>query len=61
MAVVKFTLNGKTRTVDVPPAMPLLWVLRDTLGMTGTRFGCGLPRGEQCGAQHRQPCAIELR
>ena len=38
---VKFTLNGKAATVDVPAAMPLLWVLRDTLGMTGTKFGCG--------------------
>jgi isoquinoline 1-oxidoreductase alpha subunit len=37
MAVVKFTLNGKAQTVEVPPAMPLLWVLRDTLGMTGTK------------------------
>ena len=44
---VKFTLNGKTQTVDVAPAMPLLWVLRDTLGMTGTKFGCGM---SLCGA-----------
>ena len=44
-----FTLsvNGQSRTVDVPADMPLLWVLRDTLGLTGTRFGCGI---EQCGA-----------
>src|SRR4026208_1531823 len=42
MPAVKFSLNGKPQTVDVPPAMPLLWVLRDTLGMTGTKFGCGL-------------------
>ena len=42
MAAVRFTLNGKAQTVDVPPAMPLLWVLRDTLGMTGTKFGCGM-------------------
>jgi isoquinoline 1-oxidoreductase subunit alpha len=47
MAVVKFHLNGKTQTVDAPPAMPLLWVLRDTLGMTGTKFGCGM---SLCGA-----------
>ncbi|HUA18233.1 MAG TPA: (2Fe-2S)-binding protein [Bryobacteraceae bacterium] len=38
----KFTLNGKPQTVDVPAHMPLLWVLRDTLGMTGTKFGCGM-------------------
>ncbi|GAC1619409.1 MAG: (2Fe-2S)-binding protein [Candidatus Acidiferrum sp.] len=38
---VAFTLNGKPQTVDVSPDMPLLWVLRDTLNMTGTKFGCG--------------------
>jgi isoquinoline 1-oxidoreductase subunit alpha len=47
MAAVRFTLNGKPQTVDVVPAMPLLWVLRDTLGMTGTKFGCGMAL---CGA-----------
>jgi len=47
MAAVRFTLNGKPQTVDVVPAMPLLWVLRDTLGMTGTKFGCGM---SLCGA-----------
>ncbi|HEY2015679.1 MAG TPA: (2Fe-2S)-binding protein [Bryobacteraceae bacterium] len=47
MPAVKFTLNGKAQTVDAPPAMPLLWVLRDTLGMTGTKFGCGMAL---CGA-----------
>jgi aerobic-type carbon monoxide dehydrogenase small subunit (CoxS/CutS family) len=52
MAAVKFTLNGKAQTVDVPPTMPLLWVLRDTLGMTGTKFGCGM---SLCGA-----CTIHL-
>jgi aerobic-type carbon monoxide dehydrogenase small subunit (CoxS/CutS family) len=36
-----FTLNGKGTTVDVHSGMPLLWVLRDTLGLTGTKFGCG--------------------
>jgi isoquinoline 1-oxidoreductase subunit alpha len=47
MAAVRFTLNGKPQTVDTPPAMPLLWVLRDTLGLTGTKFGCGMAL---CGA-----------
>jgi isoquinoline 1-oxidoreductase subunit alpha len=42
-----FTLNGKSQTVDVSPDMPLLWVLRDTLNMTGTKFGCG---AALCGA-----------
>ncbi|THD81725.1 MAG: (2Fe-2S)-binding protein [Phenylobacterium sp.] len=40
-------INGELRTVDVPPDMPLLWVLRDVLRMTGTKFGCGIA---QCGA-----------
>ena len=47
MPAVKFTLNGKPQTVDAASAMPLLWVLRDTLGMTGTKFGCGM---SLCGA-----------
>jgi isoquinoline 1-oxidoreductase alpha subunit len=41
MATVRFTLNGNSESVDVVPEMPLLWVLRDTLGRTGTKFGCG--------------------
>ena len=44
---ISFTLNGKPQTVDVSPDMPLLWVLRDTLNMTGTTFGCGMAL---CGA-----------
>jgi isoquinoline 1-oxidoreductase alpha subunit len=44
---ISFTLNGKPQTVDVSPDMPLLWVLRDTLDMTGTKFGCGMAL---CGA-----------
>jgi aerobic-type carbon monoxide dehydrogenase small subunit (CoxS/CutS family) len=47
MAITSFTLNGQPRTVDVAPEMPLLWVLRDTLGLTGTKFGCGMAL---CGA-----------
>jgi aerobic-type carbon monoxide dehydrogenase small subunit (CoxS/CutS family) len=47
-----FTLNGVRRTVDVPEEMPLLWVLRDVLGMNGTKFGCGMA---QCGA-----CTVHL-
>src|SRR5437016_4074349 len=41
------TINGEQKSFDVPPDMPLLWVLRDVLGMTGTKFGCGIA---QCGA-----------
>jgi isoquinoline 1-oxidoreductase alpha subunit len=44
---ISFTLNGKPQSVEVSPSMPLLWVLRDTLGLTGTKFGCGIA---QCGA-----------
>jgi isoquinoline 1-oxidoreductase alpha subunit len=44
---ISFTLNGKPETVDVSPDMPLLWVLRDVLNMTGTKFGCGMAL---CGA-----------
>ena len=47
MASIRFTLNGKPQSVDAVPAMPLLWVLRDTLGLTGTKFGCGMAL---CGA-----------
>src|SRR5665213_117974 len=41
MASIKFNLNGKSQVVEASPDMPLLWVLRDVLGMTGTKFGCG--------------------
>lgn len=44
---IAFTLNGKSESVEVDPQMPLLWVLRDTLSMTGTKFGCGMAL---CGA-----------
>ena len=45
--MLKLNVNGKSQQVDVEPEMPLLWVLRDQLGMTGTKFGCGIA---QCGA-----------
>jgi len=41
------TINGKADEVDVEPDTPLLWVLRDTIGLTGTRYGCGIA---QCGS-----------
>jgi isoquinoline 1-oxidoreductase alpha subunit len=44
---VTLKVNGKTQTLDVEPDMPLLWALRDELGLTGTKFGCGIA---QCGA-----------
>jgi isoquinoline 1-oxidoreductase alpha subunit len=45
--MVALTINGQSHNVDVEPDTPLLWVLRDNLGMTGTKFGCGIA---QCGA-----------
>ncbi len=50
--MIALTVNGKTHQVDVDPDTPLLWVLRDTLGLTGTKFGCGI---ELCGA-----CTVHL-
>jgi isoquinoline 1-oxidoreductase alpha subunit len=44
---VKLNVNGKVRDFEAPPDMPLLWVLRDLLGLTGTKYGCGMA---QCGA-----------
>ncbi|MDL0433290.1 (2Fe-2S)-binding protein [Marinobacter sp. TBZ242] len=49
---VKFQLNGKQVSADVEPDTPLLWVIRDTFGLTGTKFGCGIA---QCGA-----CTVHL-
>lgn len=50
--MVSFSVNNKQVEVDADPAMPLLWVLRDILGMTGTKYGCGIA---QCGA-----CTVHL-
>jgi isoquinoline 1-oxidoreductase alpha subunit len=44
---ITLKINGKSQNVDAAPGTPLLWVLRDHLGMTGTKFGCGIA---QCGA-----------
>jgi isoquinoline 1-oxidoreductase subunit alpha len=50
--MITLQINGKTRTVDAAPDVPLLWALRDLLGLTGTKFGCGIA---QCGA-----CTVHL-
>jgi isoquinoline 1-oxidoreductase alpha subunit len=50
--VITLIVNGQSRQVDVPPDMPLLWVIRENLSMTGTKFGCGIA---QCGA-----CTVHL-
>ena len=44
---MKLIINGTQHDVDAPPSMPLLWVIRDLVGLTGTKFGCGIA---QCGA-----------
>ena len=46
LPMISLTVNGKPYSVDVAPEMPLLWVIRDVIGLTGTKFGCGL---SQCG------------
>jgi len=52
MAVMRLNVNGKVQSVDVDADTPLLWVLRDNLGLTGTKFGCGM---SLCGA-----CTVHL-
>jgi len=52
MAIFKLKVNGKTQEVDVAPDTPLLWVLRDSLGLVGAKYGCGIA---QCGA-----CTVHL-
>ena len=50
--MITLSINGQSQDFDVPPEMPLLWVLRDVAGLTGTKFGCGIA---QCGA-----CTVHL-
>jgi isoquinoline 1-oxidoreductase alpha subunit len=45
--MTSLNVNGKTYSIDVPPDMPLLWAIRDAIGLTGTKYGCGIA---QCGA-----------
>jgi len=49
---IKITVNGQTHSLDVEPDTPLLWTIRETLGLTGTKFGCGI---SACGA-----CTVSL-
>ena len=50
--MLRLTVNGEPRELDVAPDTPLLWVIRETVGLTGTKFGCGIA---QCGA-----CTVHL-
>ena len=52
MASINLKINNKTYTVDADPKMPLLWAIRDLVGLTGTKYGCGIA---QCGA-----CTVHL-
>jgi len=58
MATTRFTLNREPREVDVSPQTPLLWVLRDTIGLTGTKYGCGMGL---CGACTVHVDGVETR
>ena len=63
--MLSLSVNGKTYSVDVPTDMPLLWVLRDVIGLTGTKYGCGI---EVCGActvlvngEPEKACDLEVK
>ena len=60
----RLTVNGRQQTVDVPADMPLLWVLRDTLNMKGTKFGCGVGACGACtvniGNDARRACQTQI-
>jgi len=62
--MIRLTVNGKTQNIDVEPETPLLWVLREQVGLTGTKYGCGIA---QCGActvhvdgQQMRSCAMPV-
>ena len=62
--MITFTVNGTQHSVDLEPDTPLLWALRDAIGLTGTKFGCGIA---QCGActvhingQARRSCSVPI-
>jgi isoquinoline 1-oxidoreductase alpha subunit len=60
--MLELTINGATHRVDVEPDTPLLWVLRDTLGLLGTKYGCGLAQCGACtvlvGDEARRSCSV---
>lgn len=65
MPTYTFNVNGESATVDVPEDMPLLWVLRDMLGITGPKYGCGLNVCKACtslldNSQAIRPCSVKI-
>ena len=62
--MIRLTVNGREHRVDVDPQMPLLWVLRDELGLTGTKYGCGIGLCGSCtvlvDGQATRSCAIPV-
>jgi isoquinoline 1-oxidoreductase alpha subunit len=59
--MAQLNVNGKTVTVDAEPATPLLWVLRENLGLTGTKYGCGIAACGACMVHRRMPAARRWR
>jgi aerobic-type carbon monoxide dehydrogenase small subunit (CoxS/CutS family) len=60
MAQLTLDVNGKPRAVDVEPDTPLLWVLRDTLGLTGTKYGCGVALCVHVDGEAIRSCSIDV-
>ena len=64
MVAIRLTVNGQEQAVDVNPDMPLLWVLRDILGLTGTKYGCGLGLCGSCtvhvDGEARRSCTLPV-
>lgn len=64
MPIYKLTVNGKAVSVDAPADMPLLWVLRDKLGITGPKYGCGVGACKACTSHLNgaaiQPCVVPI-
>jgi len=64
MAPIRLTVNGQEHALDVDPEMPLLWVLRDVLGLTGTKYGCGMGLCGSCtvhvDGEARRSCTLPV-
>ena len=61
MTTYRLSVNGQTREVNVDPSTPLLWVLREDLKMTGTKYGCGIGACGACTVHPRRLCHAVLR